>query len=77
MKTIIKTISLSQTTKVVCLIGLFLMVTVLMVHAQPSDPGAIDNDAPIDGGLSLLVAGGIGYGVKKIRDKRKHNKAVL
>jgi len=28
------------------------------------------NDAPIDGGLSLLVAAGVGYGVKRIKDKR-------
>jgi len=25
----------------------------------------------IEGGLSLLVAGGVGYGVRKIREKRK------
>jgi len=41
----------------------------MLVHAQP-DPG--DNpDAPIDGGLSLLVAAGVGYGVKKVREGRK------
>lgn len=34
-----------------------------------SDPGA-----PIDGGISLLVAAGIGYGAKKARDARKKNK---
>lgn len=44
----------------------------LPIFAQPTlpPPGA----APIDGGLSLLVAAGVGYGVKKIREKRK-NKA--
>ena len=26
--------------------------------------------APIDGGLSLLIAAGAGYGVKKLREKR-------
>jgi hypothetical protein len=34
-------------------------------------PGNPDNNAPIDGGLSLLVAAGVGYGAKKLRDKRK------
>ncbi len=29
------------------------------------------NDVPVDGGLSLLVAAGVGYGAKKLRDKRK------
>jgi len=36
-----------------------------LAHAQGPDP-----DAPIDGGLSLLLAAGVGYGVKKIRDGR-------
>ena len=30
-------------------------------------------DVPVDGGLSLLVAAGVGYGAKKIREKRKLN----
>ena len=29
---------------------------------------------PIDGGLSLLMAAGVGYGVKKIHAQRKKNK---
>ncbi|MEO5893060.1 MAG: hypothetical protein ABIQ31_22610 [Ferruginibacter sp.] len=44
-----------------------------IVSAQignPDDPYG-DPDAPIDGGVSLLVAVGVGYGVKKIRDERK------
>jgi len=28
-------------------------------------------DTPIDGGLALLVAAGVGYGAKKLRSKRK------
>ena len=34
------------------------------------DPGE-DPDAPIDGGVSLLVAAGVGYGIKKVRDRRR------
>ena len=34
-----------------------------------------DFEDGIDGGLSLLVAGGIGYGVRKIREKRKKQQA--
>jgi hypothetical protein len=30
-----------------------------------------DPDVPIDGGVSLLVAAGVGYGIKKYRDQRK------
>lgn len=42
----------------------------LLLHAQP-DPGG-DPDAPIDGGLGVLLAAGVGYGVKKMRDFRKN-----
>lgn len=31
------------------------------------------NDVPLDGGLSLLAAAGVGYGAKKIAEKRKRN----
>ena len=42
------------------------------VFAQPSPSGS--PDVPIDGGVSLLVAAGIGYGAKKIKDARKKRK---
>ena len=41
-----------------------------IVHAQPGFGDDV-SDVPLDGGLSLLVAAGVGYGAKKIRDKRK------
>ena len=38
------------------------------------DPPPPDcNDVPLDGGLSLLVAAGAGYGIKKVAEKRKKN----
>ena len=37
--------------------------------------GGGDTNTPIDGGLTLLLAAGIGYGVKKANDKRKAAKA--
>ena len=45
----------------------FFMVPVLAI-AQ--DPGG-GPDAPIDGGLSLLIAAGAAYGVKKYRNAKK------
>ena len=48
---------------------LLIMLLPVLVHAQ-SDPGTDPDTAPIDGGLSLLIAGGVGYGVKKVREKR-------
>jgi hypothetical protein len=54
----------------------------VMVFAQPgegSDNGGVDDDgtadtsgtgAPIDGGLTLLLAAGAIYGAKKVKDSR-------
>ena len=46
--------------------------------AQPNNggPGAdpdpvAPTDTPIDGGVSLLLAGGVAYGVKHLRARRK------
>jgi hypothetical protein len=37
-----------------------------------------DPDAPIDGGLSLLVVAGVGYGIKKNKERKqqKENKEI-
>lgn len=53
-----------------------------LAEAQPGpgcDPAIDPACVPIDGGLSLLIAAGIGYGVKKVRDSRKkiHDEQVL
>jgi hypothetical protein len=53
-------------------------VTVMMIIAMvlpffamaQVDPGC-GPDCPIDGGLSLLIAAGTAYGVKKYREGRK------
>lgn len=52
-------------------VAVMLVVTmVLPFFAMAQDPGG-GPDAPIDGGVSLLLAAGVGYGVKKYRDARK------
>ena len=35
-----------------------------------------DPDAPLDGGVSILIAAGIGYGVKKVRDNKMKNNSI-
>lgn len=30
-----------------------------------------DPDSPIDGGVSILIAAGVGYGIKKAKENRK------
>jgi len=58
-----------------CLI-LICMLAPLAGIAQGSDPGCdpLDPLCPIDGGLSLLIAAGIGIGAKKAYDAKKKEK---
>jgi len=56
------------------LLMLFLIYCMpLVLHAQLEGPGD-DPDAPIDGGISILLAAGIGYGVKKGYEKKQKAK---
>lgn len=47
--------------------ALFTLVAIA-VWAQPGNPSA---PAPIDGGISLLIAAGAGLGAKKVYDAKK------
>ncbi len=49
-----------------CLLA-FLLLNNLIAHAGLEDIGGDVDGVPIDGGLSLLVVAGIGYGAKKIK----------
>lgn len=53
-----------NTTKLILSLGALLVVSSAFAQAAPPA-------TPIDGGLSLLLAGGAAYGVKKLRDHRK------
>ncbi len=46
---------------------LFCIALPMAGFAQPDPP----DDIPVDGGLSLLLAAGAAYGVKKYRDGKK------
>ena len=53
----------------IMLIMLICIAIPMITLAQgPPDP---DDAAPIDGGLSLLVAAGVAYGIKKYKEGRK------
>ena len=75
MKKIINNINTNQVIKIAYILIVLLSFSGI-IHAQ-TDPGADPDNAPIDGGLSLLIAGGVGYGVKKIREKRKQESDKL
>ncbi|MEO9476596.1 MAG: hypothetical protein ABJG41_13725 [Cyclobacteriaceae bacterium] len=49
------------------LLTILLILVVVPVFAQGAPPAT-----PIDGGLSLLLAAGGAYGLKKLRDSRKN-----
>jgi hypothetical protein len=46
-----------------------------MAPPPPPPPAAGGPQVPIDGGISLLILAGAGYGAKKIYDSRKKNKS--
>lgn len=49
------------------------LALVVSLSAFGQGPGFDDDvdDVPVDGGVSLLVAAGVGYGAKKWNDARK------
>lgn len=60
-----------QTITTICVLLMLLLPCLL--HAQPGF-GDDTDDVPIDGGLSVLVAAGVGYGINKIKArKNNHN----
>jgi len=63
-----------KTTQLLSCFILFCILFILptFLNAQPVFDDDV-NDVPIDGGLSLLVAAGIGYGAKKLREQRNEN----
>ena len=71
MKKIISSNTTKAILRVLCMFIIIIAITSIKAHAQITDPGSDPDSAPIDGGLSLLIAGGVGYGIKKVRERRK------
>jgi hypothetical protein len=55
--------------------AMMIISTALPFFAMAQDPLG-GPDAPIDGGLSILLAAGTAYGVKKYREHRKNGKEM-
>lgn len=64
-------INCSQSIKAIYCLLFLLLIIGISSHAQPPDIGGDVDGAPIDGGLSLLVAAGVGYGARKLKQRRK------
>ena len=60
-------ISTIQVASLVLLVIFFMLPAI--THAQPGFGDDVD-DVPLDGGLSLLVAAGVGYGAKKMKQRK-------
>ncbi len=54
------------------IVAVFLTAPVIS-QAQPGDPGG--QPVPLDGGLTLIIAAGAGYAIKKKYDQRKKQKS--
>ena len=66
--------------KMIVVPGLFVAILALLpviCFAQLGDPAG-DPDAPIDGGVGILIAAGVGYGVKKYKEanRKKQNPGI-
>ncbi len=61
--------------KGILVIAFFLGAPLFTIAQGGFDDNVNDNPVPFDGGVSLLVAAGIGYGLKKANDRKKANKA--
>jgi hypothetical protein len=53
---------------------LILLLPTMPIFADGLGDLDTDPDVPIDGGLSLLVAAGVGYGAKKLKEKKERKK---
>lgn len=57
--------------KIITIIGIIGMLSAMPYIAKAD--GDPDADVPIDGGISILVAAGIGYGIKKNKERKKEH----
>jgi hypothetical protein len=69
---------MKQNVKWLTMLAIMLIVFICLpslVQAQFPDCPDPTVACPIDGGLSFLIAAGVVYGVKKVRDGRKQKQA--
>ncbi len=75
-----KKTSIKQTrNNIIMLIAMVLCVGISRAQGPNSgsistNPDSTTSPVPVDGGLSIVLAASLGYGVKKIRDQRRKNR---
>ena len=68
---VVATVIQPQFIKAACFFLFIVFVMINHAHAQITDPNNGEPDPlPLDGGLSLLVAAGVGYGAKKMKERK-------
>ena len=55
----------------IAIIACLILVPAIMFAQGGFPDDVVDNPVPFDGGVTLLLAAGIGYGIKKARNYRK------
>ncbi|MCX6186209.1 MAG: hypothetical protein NTU43_04315 [Bacteroidetes bacterium] len=51
-----------------------MLLLAVVAQAQPGSGGGFGDDpidVPVDGGLSILAIAGVGYGIKKLKERMK------
>jgi len=65
---------MKQKTKFVYFLMCFCILSAIVNTTYAQGPGFYDdtNDTvPIDGGISLIIAAGVGYGAKKLKERKQ------
>jgi len=62
--------------KVVFICTLVLGLGLTHAWSQPPQPPDEPGDVPIDGGLSFLIAGGVGYGIYRLKKAKNDNQDI-
>jgi hypothetical protein len=62
---------------IIALSFLFLNYSSPLWAQGPGFEDDTEDTVPLDGGLSLLAAAGVGYGIKKLKDAKKKKDTVL
>ena len=55
----------------IVIIACFIMLPGIVFAQGGFDDDVTDNPVPFDGGVTLLLAAGLGYGIKKVREQRQ------
>jgi len=55
--------------RILTLVFIIFMLAIAMGYAQAPPPGTPPAALPLDGFMVALLAGGVGYGIRKIRRK--------